>query len=175
MIDYGSDEVPTDTLRGIASHKPVHPLHAVGHADLSVDVDFGAMRLVASEEAGEAVRCPPLLPQRDFLAGMGLEARVNALLKTCESREAKLALVRSASRLVETGGMGSAYKVFAIASEKVGADGVAGFPDAPLLSEQRDAGAIGDSSGSGGGAESSDKAEEEADPAAGRKIRKVRL
>ena len=47
VIDYGSDEVPTDTLRGIASHRPVHPLHAVGHADLSVDVDFGAMRQVA--------------------------------------------------------------------------------------------------------------------------------
>ena len=30
IVDYGHDGVPTDTLRGIASHRAVHPLHAPG-------------------------------------------------------------------------------------------------------------------------------------------------
>ena len=44
IIDYGSDEVPMDSLRGILNHAAVHPLHAPGRVDLSVDVDFGALR-----------------------------------------------------------------------------------------------------------------------------------
>ncbi|KOO31513.1 saicar synthase-like protein [Chrysochromulina tobinii] len=133
MIDYGTDETPKDSLRGILRHAPVHPLHQPGLVDLSVDVDFGTLRQVARETAGSSLRCPPLSTQRDFLAAMGLEARINALLKGMDDREARKELVRSAGRLVASPGMGTAYKVFAITHASVGSDGVAGFPDAPLL------------------------------------------
>lgn len=133
MIDYGNDETPKDSLRGILRHAPVHPLHQPGLVDLSVDVDFGTLRQVARETAGSSLRCPPLSTQRDFLAAMGLEARINALLKGMDDREARKELVRSAGRLVASPGMGTAYKVFAITHASVGTDGVAGFPDAPLL------------------------------------------
>lgn len=40
FIDYGSDTTPQDSLRGILQHRPVHPLSAPGHVDLSVDVQM---------------------------------------------------------------------------------------------------------------------------------------
>ena len=133
LIDYGTDEVPADSLRGIHDHTPVHPLHKPGFVDLSVDVDFGALRDVARDAAGATLRCPPLATQRDFLAAMGLEPRINALLRATDDREARRQLVESAGRLVASPGMGTAYKVFALAHEDVGEDGVAGFGDAPKL------------------------------------------
>ena len=120
-------------MRGIYRHAAVHPLHRPGDVDLSVDVDFGTLRTVARETA-PGLRCPPLTSQRDFLAAMGLEHRINALLQRTEDRQARRELVQSASRLVASPGMGTAYKVFALAHADVGADGVAGFPPAHTLS-----------------------------------------
>ena len=45
-----------------------------GEADLSVDVDFDAVRRAALSQAA-GLRVSPLLDQRDFLAAMGLEPR----------------------------------------------------------------------------------------------------
>ena len=166
LIDYGGDDVPRDSLRGILGHRAVHPLHAPGSVDLSVDVDFGALRDVARDEGGSALRCPPLATQRDFLAAMGLEARVNALLrKTPDDRAARQALVQSASRLVASPGMGTAYKVFAIAHADVGSTGVAGFGEAPVLAP---------ADGTEAEANPPDDDDDLPDPAAGRKIRLVR-
>lgn len=129
LIDYGQDSAPGDSLRGIKNHRFVHPLHAPGEIDLSADVDFDALRRVACAEAPE-LRCPPLQLQRDFLAAMGLEARVNVLLKRAKTAEEQRALIAAAQRLVQTPGMGSAYKVFALASSDIPRDGLAGFPSA---------------------------------------------
>ena len=169
LIDYGGEDVPRDSLRGILGHRAVHPLHAPGEVDLSVDVDFGAMRHVAADEGAGTLRCPPLVSQRDFLAAMGLEARINALLQTMpDDRDGRRKLVESASRLVSSPGMGTAYKVFAIAHGDVGAAGVAGFGDAPLL----DANSMEGQDGGGGAARADD--EDLPDPTAGRQpIRKV--
>jgi len=140
FIDYGSDTTPQDSLRGILQHRPVHPLSAPGHVDLSVDVDFGTLRRVAHDVAGDepssSLRCPPLTTQRDFLAAMGLEQRVNALLRTIDDKERRRDLVRSAGRLVASPGMGTSYQVFAIAHQDVGEDGVAGFARASLLGSE---------------------------------------
>ena len=67
---------------------------------------------------------------------MGLEPRVNALLRQTEGREAKRQLIESAGRLVASPGMGTAYKVFAISHGDLGADGIAGLGPAPLLAEE---------------------------------------
>ena len=53
---------------------PLLPLRRPGEADLSVDVDFDAVRRAARSEAA-GLRVSPLLNQRDFLAAMGLEPR----------------------------------------------------------------------------------------------------
>ena len=139
VIDYGAESVSTDTLRGILNHRAVHPLHAPGHVDLSTDVDFGALRETATDEAtredgvGVGLRCPDLVCQRDFLAAMGLEARVNALLRLTDDKEDRKELIQAAGRLVASPGMGTAYKVFAVASEDVGEEGVVGFGPAGRL------------------------------------------
>ncbi len=126
FVDYGTAEMPTaHTLRGISRHQFVHPLHAPGEVDLSADVDFGALRLTAARVAPELV-CPPLSEQRYWLAAMGLEARVNALLKREADEARRREVVSGASRLVESPGMGSAYRVFALAHPDVGAS-VPGF------------------------------------------------
>ena len=77
---------------------------------------------------------------RLFLAAMGLEARVNALLRLAEDREARRTMIESAGRLVQSPGMGTAYKAFAIASSDIGAEGVAGFGRAPVLGEEEEEG-----------------------------------
>ena len=51
---------------------------------------------------------------------MGLEARVNGLLARVDDKAAQQALVAGAHRLVESPGMGSAYKAFAIAHPSLG-------------------------------------------------------
>lgn len=127
FVDYGDDTTPADSLRGIRNHRFVHPLHAPGAADLSVDIDFATLRRVALTEAPE-LRCPPLMLQRDFLAAMGLEARINALLRRTETAEQRRALIQAAGRLVQVPGMGSAYKVFALAHADIAAEAVPGFP-----------------------------------------------
>ena len=135
LIDYGQDGPPADSLRGIIDHKFVDPLLAPGEADLSVDVDFDAVRRAALAEA-PSLRVPPLQLQRDFLAAMGLEQRVNALLRRTDDAEQRRDLISSAGRLVETPGMGAAYKALALAHPRpaghaVGStpmDHIAGFP-----------------------------------------------
>ena len=63
-------------LRPQLPQPPLLPLllRSPGEADLSVDVDFDAVRRAARAEAA-GLRVSPLLDQRDFLAAMGLEPR----------------------------------------------------------------------------------------------------
>ena len=76
--------------------------------------------------------------QRDFLAAMGLEPRVNALLCLTDDRQARreLAERRPPRRLP---GMGTAYKVFGVASDEVGRVTMAAGarPAPPLRSKRR--------------------------------------
>ena len=84
---------------------------------------------------------------------------MNALLAERRTDAEKRELIISAQRLVESPGMGTAYKAFAIAHADVTERGVPGFGAAPLLGE-------------GGGAAAAE-AEEIPDPAPNRKIRRV--
>lgn len=128
FVDYGADSTPADSVRGIRDHRFVHPLHAPGETDLSADVDFGALRAVARAAPG-ALTCPPFVAQRHFLAAMGLEARVNQLLRAAPNDAARRAIVAGASRLVEDPGMGTAYKALSIAHPSLG-NRVPGFAPA---------------------------------------------
>jgi SAM-dependent MidA family methyltransferase len=91
VIDYGDDaeglavrrvEGTVRTYRG--HHLGPDPLHEPGATDITLDVDFGALRKVA-EQVGAAVT---VTTQRDFLADWGLGERLLAL------REHELALAR---------------------------------------------------------------------------------
>ena len=52
-------------------------LHAVGRADLSAYVDFGALRQAAASSGG-AVACYGPVEQRQLLWALGLDARLQA-------------------------------------------------------------------------------------------------
>lgn len=74
----------------------------------------------------ERLTCPLLTEQRHFLAAMGIEPRVNALMQAAPDGAARRAIFEGASRLVAAPGMGSAYKALAIAHPRLGPD-IPGF------------------------------------------------
>lgn len=57
-----------------------------------------------------------------FLVAMGIEHRVNTLLARSTTDEQRRALIAGVTRLVESPGMGSAFKAFAIAHHSLGSN-----------------------------------------------------
>jgi len=112
FIDYGPDKgAPADTLRAYKNGKQVHPLATPGAADLTVDVDFGRLAKLAAR-AGLSVSGP--VTQGAFLGALGLQARLNALIKA-HPEEAE-ALFEGAQKLVGPDQMGTRFKVICISS-----------------------------------------------------------
>ena len=112
FIDYGPvDHAPGDTLRAYKQGKQVHPLAEPGASDLTVDVDFGRLRQLATK-AGLAVRGP--VTQSTFLMGLGAENRMQALIKA-EPEKAD-AIYAGAVKLLDPAEMGERFKVICISS-----------------------------------------------------------
>ncbi|KAK9452337.1 S-adenosyl-L-methionine-dependent methyltransferase [Limtongia smithiae] len=115
IIDYGpADTVPVDTLRAIKSHKIVSPFEEPGKADLSADVDFGALKQVAEREGGIDVHGP--VEQGDWLHALGIGARATMLANQQSTPEGKERIAKAYYRLTERSGgaMGKVYKVMAL-------------------------------------------------------------
>jgi NADH dehydrogenase [ubiquinone] 1 alpha subcomplex assembly factor 7 len=110
FIDYGDVEIKRNTLRGIKNHEFVSVFEDPGNVDLSVDVEFGAIKK-AIESKSVHVFGP--LDQGVFLKRMGIEARVLSLISK-NGKEARAELTSQYERLVR-GEMGKVYKVQAIA------------------------------------------------------------
>jgi len=110
IIDYGRASPPYgDSLVAIREHRPVADvLSSAGEADLSVRVDFGALAAAAVEAGGRggggggtgkgdasspsssSVRTFGPISQSDFLRGLGIAARLEALVEAAEAEaEAK--------------------------------------------------------------------------------------
>ena len=118
IIDYGSMVTGFgDTLQAVLKHEYDPPLAHPGEADLTSHVDFQHLAEVA-RNAGVAIN--GCLRQGDFLYGLGLEQRVQALCKGKDN--AMAALIRTAaSRLADEGEgkMGELFKVLAVSSPAV--------------------------------------------------------
>ncbi|EXJ92832.1 hypothetical protein A1O3_01386 [Capronia epimyces CBS 606.96] len=152
IIDYGPLEtVPVDSLRAIRKHKIISPFVYAGDADISADVDFGALADAALEASlGVEVHGP--VEQGMWLTQLGIQERANRLAKELEKKksrggataEEKLELDEAEElemqskkrelemgwrRLVEPGpkGMGKAYKVMAVLPENGGRRRPVGF------------------------------------------------
>ncbi|KAI1762531.1 DUF185 domain-containing protein [Hypoxylon sp. FL1150] len=135
ILDYGpADTIPTNSLRGIRRHRRVSPFAAPGLADLSADVDFGALAEAATR-ASDGVECHGPVDQAFFLESMGIRQRAEMLAKSLGSaaggggEDKKRELERSWKRLVDRGpgGMGKVYKVLAILPENAGRRRPVGF------------------------------------------------
>jgi NADH dehydrogenase [ubiquinone] 1 alpha subcomplex assembly factor 7 len=116
IIDYGpSNNIPTNSLRGIRSHKVVSPFTSPGLVDISADVDFtGLAHAAVDASMGVEVHMP--IEQAAWLTNMGIHTRAEILKNAAKDEEARKRIEGSLKRLVDRGpiGMGKIYKVMAI-------------------------------------------------------------
>ncbi|WP_269714246.1 class I SAM-dependent methyltransferase [Caulobacter sp. NIBR2454] len=119
LIDYGRDAPsPGDTLQALKAHQKVDPLACPGQADLTVHADFPAV-LAAARQAG--AQTAPILPQRLFLARLGIEQRAAALAAARPDQFETLE--RQLARLVEPDQMGTLFKAACVHSQNVAPPG----------------------------------------------------
>lgn len=119
LIDYGKDGPYESSIKAIRGHKFVDTLHAPGKTDLSVDVDFSALRMaikeIASGKNSDAYMHGPIT-QSQLLHSLGVTTRLESLLQQA-SKEQGENLISGYRRLVgstEEGGMGESYLAVAI-------------------------------------------------------------
>ncbi|KAJ9609677.1 hypothetical protein H2200_006005 [Cladophialophora chaetospira] len=137
IIDYGPlDSVPINSLRAIREHKVISPFVYAGDADISADVDFGAL-VDAALDASPGVEVHGPVEQGIWLMQLGIQERAERLLKGLqtegvqseESEKRRKDFEAGWKRLVEGGpkGMGKAYKVMTIVPENGGQRRPVGF------------------------------------------------
>ncbi|XP_062857080.1 protein arginine methyltransferase NDUFAF7, mitochondrial [Trichomycterus rosablanca] len=110
IADYGHDGTKTDTFRGFRKHKLHDVLVAPGTADLTADVDFSYLRRMA----GDAVVCFGPIPQRDFLKNMGIDTRLQALLRRSSDTSTRSHLIHGYKMLTDPEKMGHRFQFFSL-------------------------------------------------------------
>lgn len=123
VIDYGHDGTVNDgdSFQALRRHAFVDPLDSPGSADLTAHVPFGAL---ARRAADAGARPWPLVSQGDFLRTLGIETRLEALVRRADGESAN-ALDAACRRLIHPDEMGTLFKVLAITDPDVPAP--AGF------------------------------------------------
>lgn len=112
LIDYGyARPEGADTLQALQNHRHVDPLEAPGEADLTSHVDFARVAHLAAQ-AGLAVHGP--ISQTDFLRGLGIEFRAEALSRANPQHADRLQ--RELQRLTGADQMGALFKVICLSS-----------------------------------------------------------
>lgn len=121
FVDYGPMvQPPADSLRAYKQGALVDPLDEPGAQDLTVDVDFAALKTEA-ETVGLDVSGP--LPQGQFLLTLGAEARMQSLVRA-NPNDAQ-SIFEAAKRLVDPSDMGDRFKAICLSSS--GLPRAAGF------------------------------------------------
>ncbi|MCI4389615.1 hypothetical protein PGIGA_G00100240 [Pangasianodon gigas] len=110
IADYGHNGTKTDTFRGFRGHKLHDVLEAPGGADLTADVDFSYLRKMA----GDAVVCFGPITQRSFLKNMGIDTRLQVLLRSCNDSSTRAQLVHGYSMLTDPEKMGHRFQFLSL-------------------------------------------------------------
>ncbi|KAG7220546.1 hypothetical protein INR49_017983 [Caranx melampygus] len=125
IADYGHDGTKTDTFRVRADSMDLplkmmlvgfkgHQLHDVlaspGSADLTADVDFSYLRRMA----GGGVACLGPVTQRTFLKNMGIDTRMQVLLRNCSDPSTRKQLISSYDTLTNPAKMGERFHFFSL-------------------------------------------------------------
>lgn len=110
IADYGHDGTKTDTFRGFKGHRLHDVLTAPGSADLTADVDFSFLRRMA----GGGVACVGPVTQRAFLKNMGIDTRLQVLLRNCTDASTREQLLRSYDLLTGRSQMGERFHFFGL-------------------------------------------------------------
>lgn len=111
IIDYGHDGDKTDTFRSFREHKQHDPLLNPGTADLTADVDFSMIRKVATKNDRLITFGP--INQKDFLKQLGIEVRLQTLLKNASDIQKKH-IISGYHQITDANEMGSVFKVFSM-------------------------------------------------------------
>ena len=124
IIDYGYAARQTgDTLQAVRDHVFYDIFSRPGEADLTAHVDFQAL---AEAAAGQGATVHGPVGQGEFLEGLGISVRAEALVKA--ARPEQVEAVRVAHhRLVDVDAMGCLFKALAISDPDLGP--LPGFPN----------------------------------------------
>lgn len=109
IADYGHDGTKSDTFRGFKGHQLHDVLTAPGSADLTADVDFSYLRRCAG-----GVACVGPVSQSSFLRNMGIDARLQVLLRNSPDAESRSQLLRSYRVLMDPEQMGDRFQFFGV-------------------------------------------------------------
>lgn len=121
VIDYGPDDTsPRDTLRAYQDGRQVDPLQNPGMADLTVDVDFTALK---REGLNAGLVVHGTVRQGPFLMALGAEARMQQLVK--DNPDMADDIFARAAKLIDPAQMGERFKVMCFSSK--GLTSPAGF------------------------------------------------
>ncbi|XP_051732094.1 protein arginine methyltransferase NDUFAF7, mitochondrial isoform X3 [Ctenopharyngodon idella] len=112
IVDYGHDGTKTDTFRGFKGHQLHNVLEAPGMADLTADVDFSYLRKIT----GNQVTCLGPITQRSFLKNMGIDSRLQVLLRSCHDPSTRAQLINSYDMLINPEKMGHRFQFFSMLS-----------------------------------------------------------
>jgi len=124
IIDYGPAESGLgDSFQALKRHKYHLPLEALGEADLTAHVDFGALK-AAAEEAGAQAFGPTA--QGDFLRALGIELRANMLAQKADAATGDM-LHKQVHRLIAPEQMGRLFKVLGLCSPTLDTDRLGGL------------------------------------------------
>uniref|UniRef100_A0A665UKW2 Protein arginine methyltransferase NDUFAF7 n=1 Tax=Echeneis naucrates TaxID=173247 RepID=A0A665UKW2_ECHNA len=110
IADYGHDGTKTDTFRGFKGHRLHDVLASPGSADLTADVDFSYLRRMA----GRGVACLGPITQRLFLRNMGIDTRMQVLLRNSSEPSARKQLISSYDMLTNPDKMGERFHFFSL-------------------------------------------------------------
>lgn len=142
IIDYGDMKRRGATIRAIAKHSQTNLLTTPGAADMTADVDFGALQKAVSDEGASFVGA---ITQRSFLLRLGFAHRMRLIAKAIVDSNDPAALVDEKlqrlqldyNRLVgqSESEMGQLYKVAAIFP--TASSPIPGFEDAVQFSQTK--------------------------------------
>ncbi|XP_073672820.1 protein arginine methyltransferase NDUFAF7, mitochondrial isoform X1 [Garra rufa] len=110
IVDYGHDGTKTDTFRGFKGHQLHNVLEAPGMADLTADVDFSYLRKMTGNE----VTCLGPITQRSFLKNMGIDSRLQVLLRNCHDPSTRAQFIHSYDMLINPEKMGHRFQFFSV-------------------------------------------------------------
>ncbi|XP_035535210.1 protein arginine methyltransferase NDUFAF7, mitochondrial [Morone saxatilis] len=110
IADYGHNGTKMDTFRGFKDHQLHDVLSSPGSADLTADVDFSYLRRMA----GQGVASLGPIPQRTFLKNMGIDSRMQVLLRNCSDASTRKQLISSYNMLTNPTEMGERFHFFSL-------------------------------------------------------------
>ena len=120
FADYGHFGHKEDTLRAFKQHSLVDVLSDVGDCDITADVDF---KYISDCVREYNINTSGPLMQRNFLQNMGVDTRLQMLLRSTTDKNLCRQLIGSYNIMMNPKEMGERFKFFAMTSKLRRSDG----------------------------------------------------